>query len=83
MISTLYYLRSQDLNKMNTGDETTLTMFFDQTNYKFKLRLLGREFLQLNLGLLYKKAGFLKKMKVLQFGLLMMKTKYLYVSKPH
>lgn len=50
MISALYYLRSQDLDKMNAGDETTLTMFFDQTNYKFKLRLLGREVIRTKFG---------------------------------
>ncbi len=50
MLSTLYYLRSQDIAKMKTGDETTLTMFFDETNYKFKLRLLGRETIRTKFG---------------------------------
>jgi len=50
MLSTLYYLRSQDINKMKAGDETTLTMFFDETNYKFKLRLLGRETIRTKFG---------------------------------
>ncbi len=50
MLSTLYYLRSQDIKKMKTGDETTLTMFFDETNYKFKLRLLGRETIRTKFG---------------------------------
>ncbi len=50
MLSTLYYLRSQDLTKMKAGDEITLTMFFDQENYKFKLRLLGREVIRTKIG---------------------------------
>jgi len=50
MLSTLYYLRNQDLSKMKAGDETTLTMFFDETNYKFKLRLLGREIIRTKFG---------------------------------
>ncbi len=50
MLSTLYYLRNQDLSKMKAGDEIKLTMFFDQTNYKFKLRLLGREVIRTKFG---------------------------------
>ena len=50
MLSTLYYLRSQNLTKMKSGDEITLSMFFDQTNYKFKLRLLGREVIRTKFG---------------------------------
>jgi len=50
MLSTLYYLRSQDLSKMKAGDEIKLTMFFDQTNYNFKLRLLGREVIRTKFG---------------------------------
>ncbi|TDA70937.1 DUF3108 domain-containing protein, partial [Halomonas marinisediminis] len=43
MLSTLYYLRSQDFSKMKPGDEVVLTMFFDEKNYPFKLRFLGTE----------------------------------------
>ena len=50
MISTLYYLREHDISSMKTGDEVKLTMFFDQTNYKFKLRLLGRETIKTKFG---------------------------------
>ena len=50
MVSTLYYLRDQDISKMKAGDEITLTMFFDQTNYQFKLRLLGREIIRTKFG---------------------------------
>jgi hypothetical protein len=35
---------------MKAGDEITLTMFFDQTNYQFKLRLLGREIIRTKFG---------------------------------
>ena len=50
MISTLYYLRNKDLTKMKAGDEIKLTMFFDQTSYDFKLRLLGREVIRTKFG---------------------------------
>ncbi|HHC79649.1 MAG TPA: DUF3108 domain-containing protein [Flavobacteriia bacterium] len=50
MLSTLYFLRNQDLSKMKTGDEIKLTMFFDQTNYKFKLKILGREVIRTKFG---------------------------------
>lgn len=50
MISTLYYLRSKDISKMKTGDIVTLTMFFDEKNYPFKLKLLGREVIKTKFG---------------------------------
>jgi len=50
MISTLYYLRSHDISKMKTGDEVTLTMFFDEKNFPFKLKLLGREVITTKFG---------------------------------
>jgi len=50
MISTLYYLRNYDISTMKDGDEIALTMFFDQTNYNFKLRLLGRETIKTKFG---------------------------------
>jgi len=50
MLSALYYLRNQDLGKMKAGDEIKLTMFFDQTNYKFRLRLLEREVIRTKFG---------------------------------
>ncbi len=50
MLSTLYYLRNHDLSKMKAGDEIKLTMFFDQTNYKFRLRLLEREVIRTKFG---------------------------------
>ena len=50
MVSTLYYLRNHDISKMKDGDEITIAMFFDQTNYQFKLRLLGREVIRTKFG---------------------------------
>jgi len=50
MVSTLYYLREKDFSKMKPGDEVTLTMFFDEANYKFKLKLLGREVIRTKFG---------------------------------
>ena len=50
MVSTLYFLRNQDISKMKDGDEITIAMFFDQTNYQFKLRLLGREVIRTKFG---------------------------------
>ena len=35
---------------MKAGDEIKLTMFFDQTSYDFKLRLLGREVIRTKFG---------------------------------
>jgi len=50
MVSILYYLRNQDISKMKDGDEITIAMFFDSTNYEFKLRLLGREVIRTRFG---------------------------------
>jgi len=43
MLSTVYYLRNRDLSTVKKNDEIELDMFFDDENYKFKLRCLGRE----------------------------------------
>ena len=50
MVSALYYLRGRDLSNLKEGDEVKLTMFFDQTNYEFKLRFLGKETLKTDFG---------------------------------
>lgn len=50
MVSILYYLRNQDISQMKAGDEITINMFFDSTNYLFKLRLLGREIIRTRFG---------------------------------
>ena len=44
MISSYYYLRNNyKTDEIKKGDVVTLTMFFDETNYPFKLKFLGRE----------------------------------------
>jgi len=50
MVSTLYYLREKDLSSMKIGDEISLKMFFDETNYGFKVRYLGRETIRTKFG---------------------------------
>lgn len=50
MLSVVYYLRSRDLTEIKDGDEIELDMFFDDENYKFKLRCLGREITRTRFG---------------------------------
>lgn len=50
MLSSLYYLRNQDLSDLKKGEEVSLTMFFDEKNYKFKLRFLGTEIIKTKFG---------------------------------
>ena len=51
MISSFYYLRNfLDTKNLEVGDESALTMFFDEENYKFKLRFLGRDTLRTKFG---------------------------------
>lgn len=51
MVSTFYYLRDAvDVTNLGVGDETEVTMFFDEENYPFKLRFLGREQIKTKFG---------------------------------
>jgi len=50
MVSTLYHLRNKDIGNMKVGDEIKLTMFFDEANYGFKLRYLGKEIIRTKFG---------------------------------
>ena len=50
MLSIVYYLRNQDLSAVKEGDEFELNMFFDDENYKFKLKCLGREITKTRFG---------------------------------
>ena len=51
MISTLYYLRNTlDISNLKIGDVKDLTMFFDNENYKFKLKFIKREILTTKFG---------------------------------
>ena len=51
MISAFYYLRNKlDTENIKDGDVVEMNMFFDQENYKFKLKFLGKEILDTNFG---------------------------------
>lgn len=50
MISTFYFLRSYDTQKMKKGEEINVDMFFDDKSYPFKLRFLGYETLKTKFG---------------------------------
>lgn len=50
MISTFYFLRSQNTKNLKKGDEIKLDMFFDNKSYPFKLRFLGHETLKTKFG---------------------------------
>ena len=51
MISAFYYLRNAlDTDALKEGDETQLDMFFDQENFKFKLKFLGRDTIRTKFG---------------------------------
>jgi len=51
MVSSFYHLRNAiDANTLKEGDETVINMFFDQENFKFKLKFLGREVVKTKFG---------------------------------
>jgi hypothetical protein len=51
MISAFYYLRNTiNTENIKTGDVVEMNMFFDQENYKFRLKFLGKEVLDTNFG---------------------------------
>lgn len=50
MLSTLYFLRNQNINELEIGDEIELEMFFDQEINKFRLRFLGKEIIKTKFG---------------------------------
>ncbi len=50
MLSTLYFLRNKDISTMKPGHQVSLTMFFDEKNYPFKLKFLGREVIKTKFG---------------------------------
>lgn len=58
MISSFYYIRDRLLkSELAEGDEIALDMFFDEENFKFRLKFLGREEMKTKFG----------KMKTLKF----------------
>ncbi len=50
MMSSFYYLRSQDVSNLKVGDEIALDMFMDSQIYPFKLLYLGEELLKTRFG---------------------------------
>ena len=50
LLSSMYYLRNQDLSKLKEGEEISIKMFFDQEVNDFKLRLVGREIIKTKFG---------------------------------
>lgn len=51
MLSAFYYLRNHpQVNGMKVGESITLHLFFDEENYKFKLKLLGKEKINTKFG---------------------------------
>ena len=51
MVSAFYYLRNNyDTKNIKEGDIVSLNMFFDEENYNFKLKFLGRETIDTEFG---------------------------------
>jgi hypothetical protein len=51
MVSAFYYLRNNyDTDKIRRGDVVTLNMFFDEENYGFRLKYLGRQTIKTPFG---------------------------------
>ena len=50
LLSSMYYLRNQDLSNLKEGEEISIKMFFDQEVNDFKLRMVGREIIKTKFG---------------------------------
>lgn len=51
MVSTFYYLRNNlNTDKLQPGDEVIIDIFFDQENYGFKLKYLGKDRIDTDFG---------------------------------
>jgi len=50
ILSSLYFLRNQNLNNLKVGQEIELQMFFDQEINNFKLHFLGEEVIKTKFG---------------------------------
>lgn len=51
MVSMYYYLRNSiDTDNLKIGDEIKTNMFFDEENYGFKLKYLGRETIKVDIN---------------------------------
>ena len=50
MMSSFYYLRNQDVSKMEIGDVIKIDMFLDAQVYPFRLKFLGTEIIKTRFG---------------------------------
>ncbi|MDO9275304.1 MAG: DUF3108 domain-containing protein [Lutibacter sp.] len=50
LLSSLYYLRNQNLTNLKAGDKIELKMFLDQETTNFKLHFLGKETIKTKFG---------------------------------
>ena len=51
MLSAFYYLRNNvDTTSLKIGEEVKINMFFDQENFNFKLKFLGKEVVKTEFG---------------------------------
>lgn len=51
MLSAFYYLRNNvDSKALKVGEEVKINMFFDEENFNFKLKFLGREIVKTEFG---------------------------------
>ena len=50
LMSSLYFLRNQNLSNLKSGDQIDLKMFLDQETTNFKLRFLGKEVIKTKFG---------------------------------
>lgn len=51
MVSMYYYLRNSiDISSLSIGDEIKTNMFFDEENYGFKLKYLGKETIKVDVN---------------------------------
>lgn len=50
MLSSFYFLRNQNIDTLQAGDEIELNMFLDSQIYPFKLKCLGREVIRSKYG---------------------------------
>ncbi|WP_372793829.1 DUF3108 domain-containing protein [Lutibacter sp.] len=64
ILSSLYYIRNQNIRNYKIGEEIELDMFFDDEINKFKLRFLGKEIIKTKFG----KVKCLKFMPMVQSG---------------
>lgn len=50
MVSVFYYLRNQDVSNLKPGDAIAVDLFFDEEVYPFKLKYLGKDVVDTDIG---------------------------------